>query len=284
VDADDLASRILGSAKYGHLDPELVHRVSAEAAQRFKSRNEAEKYARRKLHQAFGAFVSGSPAEAVRAAVAAVRSGTADVRETARSAMLAHSSSAERLEWLVPFYEQVAAWCGQPGSVVDLACGLNPLAIPWMSLAPDACYWACEADRVLVAALAQLSEIMPVRFNAVTCDLVASPPELSADVALLLKTVTTLQQQADGAADRVLRNLTCRHVIVSFPRRSLSGRRAYSDDARASARRLADASSYQVAGHAEFGDELVFHLEPTHLQPPALEVAGDRAGRQQCPP
>jgi len=260
ADAGDLAARILGSAKYRNLDPELVHRVAAEAAGRFRNRAEAEKYARRKLHQAFGAFVSGSPAEAVRTAVAAVTSGTAGVREAARAAMAAHSSSAERLEWLVPFYDQVAAWCGRPGSVADLACGLNPLAIPWMTLAPDACYWACEADGALVAALAGLGEIMPVRFRAVTCDLVASPPELSADVALLLKTVPTLQQQADGAAGRVLRNLTCAHVIVSFPRRSLSGRRAYSDDAGATAERLAAESSYRVAGAAEFGDELVFHL------------------------
>ncbi len=262
TDATGLAARILGSAKYRHLDPGLVHRAAVDAVQRFKSRGEAEKYARRKLHQAFGAFASGSPAEAVSAMVAAVGSGPGDVREAARHAMRAHASSAERLAWLEPFYEQVTAWCGQPGSVADLACGLNPLAIPWMSLAPDARYWACEVDRALVAALARLDEIMPAAVQVVARDLVASPPELEADVAFLLKTVPTLQQQASDAADRVLRNLTCRHVILSFPRRSLSGRRGYSDDARASAERLAEAGSYQVTGEAEFGDEQVFHLEP----------------------
>jgi 16S rRNA (guanine(1405)-N(7))-methyltransferase len=263
--ADEVAGRILSSAKYRHLDPVLVRRVAGEAAERFTIRSQAEKYAKRKLHQASGAFVSGAPANAVRGAVAAVRSGTADVREAARSAMRAHASSAERLDWLAPFYGQVAEWCGQARSVADLGCGLNPLATPWMSLAPGASYWACDVDRLLVAALAELGEIMPVRPEVCACDLVASPPELTADVALLLKTVATLEQQATGAAGRVLRKLDCRHVIVSFARRSLSGRRGYSDDAWASVGRLIEGSSYDMSGEASFGDEIVFHLESRRL-------------------
>jgi 16S rRNA (guanine(1405)-N(7))-methyltransferase len=260
--ADDLTRRILASAKYRSLDETLVHRVAIEAAQRFRDRNEAVKYAKRKLHQAFGAFLKGSPARAVTGVVTAVRSGQSDVRAAAASAMRAHASSAERVDWLAPFYGQVADWCGAAASVLDLACGLNPLAIPWMRLAAGASYWACEIDAELVAALAGLDEIMPARLSAATCDLVAAPPARSADVALLLKTVTTLEQQSAGATGRVLTALDCAHVIVSLPRRSLSGRREYSDDPGAVVAAVADGTRYRVRDSATFGNELVYHLTP----------------------
>ena len=260
---DEVTRRILDSAKYRHLDPGLVRRLADEACQRFRNSGQAEKYARRKLHQAFGAFVSGPSARAVQDAVAAVQSGTSGLAEAGRAAMRAHASSAERLDWLDPFYHQVAGWCGEPRSVADLACGLNPLAIPWMRLAPGARYWACEIDHALVAALARLDDIMPARVEVTTCDLVASPPELAADVAFLLKTMTTMEQQAGGATARVLRNLACRHVIVSVPRHSLSGRLTYRDDAGASVRQLAESSGYEVSDEAAIGDELIFHLTPS---------------------
>jgi 16S rRNA (guanine(1405)-N(7))-methyltransferase len=260
--ADDLARRIRSSAKYRSLDEGLILRVTTEAAQRFRDRNQAAKYARRKLHQAFGAFLNGSPAREVTGMVAAVRSGRTDLRAAALPAMRAHASSAERALWLAPFYDQVAGWCGTPGSVVDLACGLNPLAIPWMRLSPGASYWACEIDAELVAALAGLDEIMPVRLTAATCDLVASPPALRADVALMLKTVTTIDRQSAGAAGRVLSVLDCRHVILSLPRRSLSGRREYSGDAGSIVREVAASGRYRIRHEAGFGSELLYHLTP----------------------
>jgi 16S rRNA (guanine(1405)-N(7))-methyltransferase len=260
--ADEITRRILSSAKYRSLDESLVRRVATEAAERFRDRSQAVKYAKRKLHQACGAFLNGPLVLQVTGAVEAVRSGRTDLRAAALSAMRAHASSAERASWLAPFYDQVAQWCGTPASVADLACGLNPLAIPWMALSPDASYWACEIDAELVTALAGLDEIMPVRLTAATCDLVASPPAIRADVALMLKTVTTIDQQSAGAAGRVLSALDCRHVILSLPRRSLSGRRGYSGDPGAIAADAAAGSPYRVRNQAAFGNELLYHLTP----------------------
>jgi Ribosomal RNA methyltransferase (FmrO) len=103
---------------------------------------------------------------------------------------------------------------------------------------------------------------MPVRLTAATCDLVASPPAIRADVALMLKTVTTIDQQGAGAAGRVLSALDCRHVILSLPRRSLSGRRGYSGDPGAIAADAAAGSPYRVRNQAAFGNELLYHLTP----------------------
>lgn len=261
--AEELARRVSATSKYRDLDATFLRRVTGEAAHRFRDRNQALKYAKRKLHQAFGAFLSGDPARAVAGVAEAVRSGRRDLKTAARAAMRAHASSAERIEWLEPLYERIAAWCGTPRSVVDLACGLNPLAIPWMALAPDATYWCCEVDSDLVAALNGLDEVMPAQITGATRDLVAAPPAVRADLALLFKTVTTLEQQRAGATRRVLAALDCRHVILTLPRRSLSGRREYTDEVPTTViRDVVTGSGYGLSAVATFGDELVFHLEP----------------------
>jgi len=251
-----VAEQILAASKYRHLDEAFVRRVAGEAAERFRDNADAVKYAKRKLHQAFGVFVAGSPGDAVRRCVEAIRSGT-DVRDACLSAMRAHASTAERIAWLDPFYEQVAGWCGEPHSVVDLACGLNPLALPWLHVAPEARYWCCDIDRDLAAALARLDGVFPVEVQAETCDLLAAASPPPADLALLLKTLTTLQQQRNGAGGQVLAALDCPHVVLSLPRRSLSARRSYVDDPLTPA--LAD-GTYRLADQAVFGDELVCHL------------------------
>lgn len=258
--AGDIAQRVLTSAKYRNLDPQLVARVSSDAAQRFKDRNEAVKYVKRKLHQAFGAFLQGSPAQAVAGVVAAVSSGQAELRPAALSAMRAHASSAERLPWLEPFYGQIADWCGAPASVADLACGLNPLAIPWMQLAPGATYWACEIDTELVAALDGLGDLLGPQVSAQRRDLVAAPEVPQVELVLLLKTVTTLEQQSAGAAGRLLSTLECAHVVLSLPRRSLSAGRGYANDADAIVAAVAAGTRYRIVAQADFGDESLWHL------------------------
>ena len=256
AEQDKLVSHILAAPKYRHLDEAFVRRVAADAALRFRDHNDAVKYAKRKLHQAFGAFLTGSPADAVRRCITAIGDG-ADVRDASRTAMRAHASTAERLPWLDPFYEKVSAWCGQTDSVVDLACGLNPLALPWLPLKPGGRYWCCDIDRDLVSALGDLGAAFPTAVEATTRDLLGGAAIPPADLALLLKTVTTLEQQRTGAGRIVLASLDCPHVVLSVPRRSLSGRVSYVDDP---VRGAVEGTRYRIADQATFGDELVCHL------------------------
>ncbi|MCO5969073.1 16S rRNA (cytidine(1402)-2'-O)-methyltransferase [Actinoallomurus soli] len=283
--AAEVARQVLAAAKYRNLDPAFVDRLAQEAAQRFRDRNQAVKYAKRKLHQAFGAFVTGTPARAVADCVAKIAAG-ADPREAGREAMRAHASSAERVDWLEPFYERVAEWCGTPSSVIDLACGLNPLAMPWMALAPDAGYACYDVDRTLAEALPGLGTVFPVRVSAGAADLVGAPLSAQADVALVLKTLTTVEQQRTGAAQRLIAALDCRHIVVSLPRRSLSGKRNYADDADAIVRRAVEGTGYEVVDEAAFGDEALYHLVPVAggaAPAGAAEGAANTAGEETSP-
>ncbi len=258
--AAEVARRVLAAPKYRTLEPALVGRFAAEAVARTRTPAEAVKHAKRKLHQAYGAFAAGSAALAVGRCVDAVVSG-ADVRDACRAAMAAHASTAGRVDHLDELYGTIAGWCGTPASVSDLACGLGPLAIPWLAPAPGAVYDCCDIDRDLVAALGRLGQILPVTVRARTCDLVADPPPApGADLALLLMTMTTLEQQRPGATAALLARLRSPHVVVSLPAGSLGGRRAYAADGAAAVERAAAGSGYALAATARIGGEVVCHL------------------------
>ena len=58
-------------------------------------------------------------------------------------------------------------------SVLDVACGLNPLAIPWMPLAPDVHYYACDIYADMIAFLNGFFQIAGIDGQAQACDLVS---------------------------------------------------------------------------------------------------------------
>lgn len=251
--------QVMASAKYASLDQSFVRRIADEAADRCPDHGTAVKHARRKLHQAFGAFVTGSLGDAVRASVSAIRSGE-PVRAACLAAMRTHASTAERTAVLEPFYRQIEDWCGRPSTVADLACGLSPLAIPWLAAGPGATYWCCDIDGDLIAALPALSEPLGVALLAEPRDLVRPAGLPRAELVLLLKTLTTLERQRRGAGRDVLAALDAPRVVVSLPRGSLSSRRRYTDDPRAVIGAATAGSSYQLAAEAAFGDEALFLL------------------------
>jgi 16S rRNA (guanine(1405)-N(7))-methyltransferase len=93
-------------------------------------------------------------------------------------------------------------------------------------------------------------------------DLVADPPADEADVALLLKLVTTLDRQDPGAVVRLLRAIRAGHAVVSFPARSLGGRgkgmeRTYRDRLE---RLVDEAGRVRAVVEASVPNELVFVL------------------------
>lgn len=259
ADEEAVLQRVLASAKYAGLDEGFVRRIAGEASARFRDQNAAARYARRKLHQAVGAFVTGSLGDAVRACVSAIAAG-APVRDASLAAMRRHASTAERAAVMDAFYRQIEAWCGRPATVADLGCGLSPLAIPWLATSPGATYWCCDVDRGLTGALPALSEPFGVTVVAQALDLVRPAGLPSAELVLLLKAVTTLEQQRTGAARDVLAALDAPRVVVSLPRASLSARRRYTADPAEVIGSVTADSGYVLAGHATFGDESLYLL------------------------
>lgn len=265
---DEVVARVLASTRYRDVDRSLLGRLAAEEAPRARSVDDAAKRVKRRLHQAVGAY-RGRPAATAADELLATWSGTWDepMREACRRALTRHASTRERMADIDGFYAAIwAAAGGSPRRLLDVACGLNPLALPFMALDPDAEYLACDADRRVLDEVESFLGVVGQPHRTWPCDLVAGAPREPADVALVLKTVPLLDRQDPAAAARLLRELRVSRVVVSFPSRSLGGRGGLDRAYRLRMDALAQELGGRVADATElrFATELVFVLSMEH--------------------
>lgn len=223
---EEIVSAIAASKKYRALSPDAIRRVAGRELANAGKIKAATKATRRRLHQIYGAFEAGfDTGQALRRLEAAYSTGSEEeIKAVCRDLLGRHSSTGERLPILDRFYPAIWAITGRPGTLLDLGCGLNPLALPWMALPPDTRYLALDiaADRVhflnRYLALAGLEPLARCQ------DLLTHPPDDTADVALLLKMSPSLERQEEGATLRLMEHLRAPFVVVSFAVKSLGGR------------------------------------------------------------
>jgi 16S rRNA (guanine(1405)-N(7))-methyltransferase len=225
---EELVARVCGATKYGTIDRGLVARIALEELAAGRSVKEATKTTRRRLHQIGAVYIQGAPhygrwLELLREATG---SGDAEqIKAACRAIMATHQSSLERLPILDVLYRDVLAGFGPVNSVLDLACGLNPLAIPWMPLAPGAHYRARDIFGDMMTFLAKALPLLNVDGDAGSSDALTDAPGPPVQVTFLLKSVPCLEQIDRGAGERLVASAPSRYVVVSFPTASLGGRR-----------------------------------------------------------
>lgn len=231
----EVTQAVLASAKYAALAPALVTELAAQELAKGARVKDAIKQVKNRLHQSVAAYWDGhTDFAAWRATLTAAPDALA--QRTALLAMLrTHHSTRERLPFLESFYTTLLAGLGPIHRVLDLGCGLNPLALPWMGLPADTAYYACDVDRTQIDFLAWWLAYSGQPGRAFVWNLLDGAPlcdDTSAganvppcDVALLLKIVPCLAQLDKQIGARLLDEVTARVLIVSFPAQSLSGRR-----------------------------------------------------------
>lgn len=260
-----VVERVATSRRYRRVDRGLLRRLAGEELPRARTHEEAVKRVKRRLHQAVGAFAHGAPRiDALRDAWHADLADPA-FRDACLAAMRAHASTNERIPHLSTFYRSIWEITGTPSTLLDLGCGLGPLALPWMALAPHATLVTVDADGTALATVDAFLDLVGQPHRPVERDLLdLATVELAGpvDVALLLKLVTTLDRQDPDAATRLLTSVRAHHAVVSFTRRSLGGRavgmeRTY----RARMDRLAEAVGASALREASVANELVFVVE-----------------------
>jgi 16S rRNA (guanine(1405)-N(7))-methyltransferase len=228
---DQIVADVLAARKYRSVCADTVRRFAmGEWARRGgqsarRAIKEATKATRSRLHQAYGAYESKIDyGRAYRDLEAAYATGRPEeVRSACRRLLALHASTRERLPILDRLYGEVFARTGLPDVLLDLACGLNPLSLPWMGLGEGATYYAYDIDGERTDLLNRYLSLSDLSGGAHFQDILTQPPEEPGDVALLLKSSACLERQCAGATLALLDALRVRHVAVSFPVHSLGG-------------------------------------------------------------
>ena len=218
----------------------------------------AVKAAKNKLHQVGGAYFEAKlDYGAMLQQLQSAADSPDNFRQTCRDLMRRHASTRERLPILADFYA-VLADLSDIRVVMDIACGLNPLAAPWLPLAEPFQYIAYDIYADMIAFIVDYLKLAKIDGSATVRDVISHPPTEPADLILILKTLPVLEQAEKGAASRLLDALNGRYLLVTFPAQSLGGRgkgmvQTYESQFRA----WADGRDWQIE-RFEFSTELAF--------------------------
>lgn len=222
---DQIVSAVRASPKYRTVSPLLVRDIATEEYRRSPRLKEAIKATKNKLHQVAGAYRErGEQYPLWREQIQAAGHDPQQLRRRCIEIMRHHASTNERIPLLDQFFATTLAGIPTPRSVIDVACGFNPLAIPWMGLQSGTAYYAYDIYDDMMDFLGSCMEMLAVSGHAETRDVIRSCPEHKVDLALVLKAIPCLEQVDKVAGKRILETLNADYLLVSFPARSLGGK------------------------------------------------------------
>jgi len=226
-DVEAIVQEVLAKKKYRALDIDLVTFIASTEAKKRATLKEAVKATTNKLHQVAGAYFKEQPdyASYLQDLELLPDNFSHDQsRQFCLKLMQEHASTRERLPILPEFYATLFADMQPITSLLDLACGFNPLAIHWMTLDKEARYYASDIFEDMSSFLNSFFDHFRLNGKASVCNLLTHIPQEKVQVALLLKTLPCLEQADKESARRILNGIHAQYVIVSFPVRSISGK------------------------------------------------------------
>lgn len=223
----DLLAKVLEKPKYRSIHPRLIASLIQEEMAKQRGEKEILKAVTGKLHQVGAAYFQRKPEyEKWSQRLAELPQDIHDneVKTFCEEIMRSHSSTGERLPILERFFKETLAGIAPVESVLDLACGLNPVAAAWMPLTNDVQYFGCDIFSNMTGFLNDFYAHMNMAGRFTTCDLTEMRFSQSARVALLLKTLPCLEQIDKGIGADLLDRIPADHLLISYPVRSLGGR------------------------------------------------------------
>lgn len=246
---EDVIARIMASGKYGGLCEDTVRRVVGEAFMRHKKAKDAEKSARETLHGITGAFMSSGELKRAREHMA---------RGEMDEALRLHSSTRERMP-LDEFYNALFSYMGRPERVLDIACGLNPYYLGSNGISVV----GLDINAALMDALNAWANASGAPVKAQAFDVLCENPLPNGDydLALLMKLLPVLETQRKGAALTLLKAVPARMIAVTFPTRTLGGRKIGMDRHYSEWFEGLVSDDFQICKRYIINDELVYIIE-----------------------
>jgi 16S rRNA (guanine(1405)-N(7))-methyltransferase len=223
-----VVAAIKASRKYRAMGIETIRALVRQAWPEHRKPKAVEKAVRRRLHGIAAVHLGDPDYGVLGEALAGVlaKGDAAGERALCEGALGRHLSTRERLPYLERFYAEIFEHTGVPGTMLDLACGLGPLALPWMGLPRSARVLAYDVHEPRVAMLGAWLRARGLAGGAEVRDIVLRPPTEPADVALLLKELHRLQRNYSGMVGvEWLASIPARHLVISLPAFSAHGGR-----------------------------------------------------------
>ncbi|MEK6951372.1 MAG: hypothetical protein AABX13_06640 [Nanoarchaeota archaeon] len=198
------------------------------------------KHVRAKLRKFYGQYRRSVDAQRIQELVERLLAGRIVDQHLLRDLLALNASTKERLAIYDELYEKLfqvmgirSQFTGRPTSIIDLGCGLNPFSIPWMRL-EKLHYYAYDVNEEEITQLQEFFRYLHLlnrrfRGKAEVLDALHLEGLLDlkkVDLCFLFKMTDVLDRgKGHRATEAVITSVPARFVVVSFPTRTLSGKR-----------------------------------------------------------
>ena len=224
---NSLVAAVVKKTKYSTICADFIRRIGEQEITKRASLKEAIKSTCSKLHQVGGAFLENHPdffqwliqLEALPQDIY-----SKEIKQFCREKMQAHASTCERLPIIEEFFQRCLRSLAPIHSILDLGCGLNPLALPWMPLAKDPMYQGIDIFTDMTGYDQQFLQHIRLRGKVRCADFMDDLPKQRFQVALALKIIPLIDQIEKENTRQWLENIPADNLLVSFPIFSMSGK------------------------------------------------------------
>ena len=222
-----LTAFVLKKKKYQQIDAGLIEEIARLELNKGRKHKETQKAILAKLHQVGAAYFEQTPEYAMWEGTLSTLTDdlqSQTTRDFCIRLMAHHHSTHERQYILENFFQETLAAIQPIPSILDLACGLNPLALPWMPIEREVKYFGCDIFRDMTNFLQNFADHFHIQGDFKTCNVFDLQFPRKAKVAFLLKTLPCLEQVKKGFAPELLRSIPAEYILISYPVSSLSGK------------------------------------------------------------
>ena len=222
-----LVAEVMKPSKYASVSVDLVREIGSKELAKTKNIKAAIKATRNKIHQVGSAYqevpipyiswvkeISNLPKNI----------HAPETINFIRACLPLHSSTRERLPFIETIFEQTLAPIQPVESILDLACGLTPLCLPWIPAAGNIRYSGVDIYENMIHFLDQFYNHFNLDHSFSVMNIIQETPNEEVHLALVLKTIPCLEQVDKTIGNRLLETLEAENILVSFPSRGLGGR------------------------------------------------------------
>lgn len=227
INDDDIkkfAREILISPKYRSIDipTDVIVSLYYQESKNHKRLQDLHKAVRKKLHNIVAPYLGDTDyAHAQSQLIEASHQGEQEFRSVCLKILSNHVSTQERIGFLDNFYQNIFSRIGQPKSILDLACGYHPFALPWMNLNIACQYYAYDIVKARIDLINTFFQILGRPALAFQQDILIHPPDVDAEVAFFFKEAHRFDQRQRGSNRDFWQALKVKHLLVSLPSTSM---------------------------------------------------------------
>ena len=266
-DIYEICEAILTSKKYTTLYKPMVLRICEEEYPKYANDKERIKGIKNTLHAMYGAYVTP---DIYKKANKLLDTFITEQQESEKQAILnkilsLHASTKERMRHLSAFYDFIFDTIGPIESVLDIGCGFNPFTLSYFhkNTGIISKYYALDIDNRISDLNNRYFTSLGMPALASCADVAADTPRICADTAFLFKLLPLIERQSKGRSAKLLKEIKAKYLVVTYPTKSLSGKKKGMPDFYSAA--FEDVmeeigQNISVCVKQEIGNELVYVL------------------------